>query len=112
MQFHHVGDGGVELADAVLLALVVAFEIEADGLEDQGDAGRGVLQVGDERRGIAGAGGARNRLRSSSAAAARPRGSATSALTTQMRRSEANRESARASSRISASVSFAEIVLR
>ena len=50
-QFDHVGDGAVELAHALLLALVVAFEIEADGLENQQHAGRGVLQVrGQQRR--------------------------------------------------------------
>ena len=43
----------VELADAVLLALIVAFEIEADGFEDQRDAGRRVFHIGRQRRRIA-----------------------------------------------------------
>ena len=34
MQIHHVRNGGVEFAHAVLLAFVVAFKIEADGFED------------------------------------------------------------------------------
>ena len=57
MQFDDVGDGGVELAHAVLLAFVVALEIVTDGLEDQGDAGGGVFEVGDERSCVAGTGG-------------------------------------------------------
>ena len=58
LQFDHVGNRGVEFADAILLALVLAFEIVADGLEDQRDAGRRVLEVGGQRRGVAGAGSA------------------------------------------------------
>jgi hypothetical protein len=52
-EFDQVGDGAVELADALLLAFVVAFEIEAAGFEDQQDTGRGVLQILGERGGIA-----------------------------------------------------------
>ena len=82
----------------------------ADGLEDQGDAGRGVLEIGGQGGRIAGAGRAGGTvvLVIGGGAAA---GRASSAFTTQMSRSEANSESARASSRISARVSSAEIVL-
>ena len=56
-EFDGVGNGGVELADAVLLAFVVAFEIEAGSFEDQSDAGSGIFQIAGQRRGIGGGAG-------------------------------------------------------
>ena len=57
VQFDDIGDGCVELADAILLALVFAFEIEADGFEDEGHAGCRIFEVGGKRSGVAGGGG-------------------------------------------------------